>query len=273
MSVLRYAVLFLTVAFALPAAAQKTTQGQPMAGPGESTEPPPPHAAPVGVVQAQTLPRGGGILVFGGTHGTGLETVKVLAARKEHVTVVTHSDPHNPELAALGVTVVAGNALDPATIKDIFTAAPFRAVVTTIGRSPGEADPSFTGNKNIIDAAKAASIPRLIMVSTIGAGDSVDQLAWIEQIFYRKTFALKTDAENYLKASGLNYTIMRPGGLVDKSADGKAVFTTDQVGMSWISRADLGKLIADCVDNDADVNKTFTVFDPSRAGLLGWFRS
>src|SRR5437764_847593 len=72
--VLRTLLIPLFLALVLPALAQdKTGVTQDMGKPGDSTEPPKPKASPIGVVQEVPLPRAGGVLVFGGTRGVGLE--------------------------------------------------------------------------------------------------------------------------------------------------------------------------------------------------------
>ena len=262
--------LFLTLAF--PAVAQeKTGVTQDMGKPGESTVPPTPKASPIGVVQEVPLPRAGGVLVFGGTRGVGLEAVKILVGMKEQVTVVSHSSPDSAELKALGVTVLSGDALHPETLKDIFTAAPYRVVISTLGGKRGEPRPDFEGNKNVIDAAKKTGIPRFIMVTSIGAGDSALTPPWIARWFLKEIMVEKTKAEEYLKASGLDYTIVRPGGLLDKPASGKATLTADVKNYSWISRADVGKLVAETVKNDDTIKKTLGTYDPTRTSFTSMF--
>lgn len=260
-----------------PAGAQKTTEPQPMAAPGESTEPPRPSAAPVPVVQQHALPRGGGVLVFGGGEGTGLAVVKVLIADHSHVTVVTDDSSENAMLTAMGVTVAHGNVLDPETIKPIFTSAPFRAVISTIGEERAQQPLDFIGNKNIEDLAKASDIPRLILVSAIGAGDSADAPPWYVQVMTKVwgsgALTAKTQAEEYLRKSGLDYTVVRPGWISDRPASGKAVLTVDRGVYSQIARADLGNLVANCVDDDTTVGKTLSAFDQTHVGflaILGW---
>ncbi len=270
--VLRAFVIPFVLALAFPAMAQeKTGVTQEMAKPGESTVAPTPKASPIGVVQEVPLPRAGGVLVFGGTRGVGLEAVKVLVAMKEQVTVVTHSSPNSPELKALGVTVMSGDALNPESLKDIFTNGPYRVVISTLGGKRGEPRPDFEGNKNAIDATKKTGIPRFIMVTSIGTGDSQQTPPWIARWFLKEILVEKTKAEEYLKASGLDYTIIRPGGLLDKPASGKATVTPDIKLYSWVARADVGKIVAETVKNDDTIKKTLSTYDPTRTSFTSMF--
>lgn len=106
------------------------------------------------------------------------------------------------------------------------------------------------------------------MVTVIGTGTSKSAAPLFSRYVLRKVFPLKEQAENYLIASGLKYTIIRPGGLLQRPAEGKSVLTEDPEKFSWMIRADLGKLTADAIYDDATVNKVYTAFDPTRDSLL-----
>src|SRR6185436_11334528 len=79
----------------------------------DSTEPPVPRAAPRSVVSEEMLPRAGGVIVFGGTAGTGLEAVKELLHRGEKVSVVAPASADTTAVKQLGANVIAGDALSP----------------------------------------------------------------------------------------------------------------------------------------------------------------
>jgi uncharacterized protein YbjT (DUF2867 family) len=234
----------------------------------ESTEPPAPKSSPVKPVVEESLPRAGGILVFGGTQGAGLETVKHLVAMHEKVTVMVRGTSDTAALKELGVNIVIGDALDPESVKQAFTAAPFRAAISVLGghndyRVDGE------GNKNVIDATKDAGVPRLVLVTSLGAGDSAASapwyLDWALRFFMKDYMAAKTAAEDHLRATDLDYTVIRPGWLLSSTKTGGAptlVPETDK--FSWITRADLGKVVAASVEDKATFKKTLTAFDPAR---------
>jgi uncharacterized protein YbjT (DUF2867 family) len=74
---------------------------------------------------------------------------------------------------------------------------------------------------------------------------------------------LKTKAEDYLRVSGLDYTILRPGGMNSDLPSGAAIKTVDHTVMGIISRADLGALLVDCLDDDDTIGQTFHAIDPT----------
>lgn len=106
-------------------------------------------------------------------------------------------------------------------------------------------------------------------MTVIGPGESYQATPYFARFALRKVIPLKEQAENYLIASGLKYTVIRPGDLINKPAEGKSVLTEDASKFSWMIRADLGKLMADAVYDSATVNKVYTAFDPTRDSFLG----
>jgi uncharacterized protein YbjT (DUF2867 family) len=240
----------------------------------EGDHPPPPRAAPlkpVEVTEALPPPREG-VIVFGGNRDTGLEVVKNLVARGEKVTVMVRPSSDKTELEQLGVTLVEGDAMDAAQTAKAAASQYFKAAVSTLGGGTPERRVDFEGNKNAIDAAKASGIPRFVLVTVIGVGDSKSAAPLFARFVLRKILPLKEEAENYLKASGLKYTIVRPGGLLAKAAEGKSVLSEDPTKFSWMIRADLGKLTADTVYDPAAIDKVYTAFDPTRDSFFSGLR-
>jgi uncharacterized protein YbjT (DUF2867 family) len=209
-----------------------------------------------------------GVIVFGGNRATGLEVVKHLVARGEKVTVMVRPSSDTTELKKLGVATVLGDAMNAAE-SAAAASGNFKAAVSTLG---GGGDPNnrpdWIGNKNVIDAAKAAGIERFVFVTVIGTGTSKAAAPLFAKMVLKEVTQLKEQAENYLIASGLKYTIIRPGGLLARPAEGKSVLTEDATKFSWMIREDLGKLTADALYDDSTINKIYTAFDPTRDSFM-----
>jgi len=202
-------------------------------------------------------------LVFGGSRATGLEAVKALVAKKDKVSVVVRASSDTTELKKLGVTLVTGDVLQPADVQKAFASAKFTAVVSALGGKRGEPSPDFDGVKNIADAAKAAGVKRMVIVTAIGVGDSNAMMPEALKKILQPTMIEKGKGEDYLVASGLDYTIIRPGGLKNGPATGKASLTDDHTAHSDINREDLGKLVADSVADKKTFRKIMHAVDPT----------
>lgn len=206
------------------------------------------------------------VLIFGASRETGLEVAKILVARGDAVVAFARPESDLTELKKLPPQqIVYGDALDPVAVGKAFASGRFHAVVCTIGGKRGQVPrPDFEGVKVIVDTAKklTTSVPRILLVTVIGAGDSRGAVAPKVLEVLGEVIRLKTLAENYLVASGLPYTILRPGGMTDAPASGTAIRTEDHATMGVISRADLARLVVECLDDETTAGKVFHTVDP-----------
>lgn len=204
-----------------------------------------------------------GILLFGATRATGFEVARLLAGRGEPVTAVVRPGSDGAPLRELGVTVLAGDIMDPASVRAAFDSGRFRAVISTVGGRRGEQPrPDLEGIRHVIAAAQEAGVPRMLMVTMIGAGDSASAVAPKVHEMLGEAMAAKTAAEELLAASGLDYTILRPGGMTSDPATGTAILSDDHQRMGVITRADLAALLVRCLDDPAASGRIWHAVDP-----------
>jgi len=205
------------------------------------------------------------VLIFGATRNTGLEVARILRARGQAVTAAVRATSDRSGLQSLGVDFVVADAIDAEAVRTAVAAQDFQAIVTTVACSRCEPPPDFLGNRNIIDAAKAEGVDRLALVTTVGAGDSFEAANLLSRIFLRNILPMKTQAEDHLKASGVPYTIIRPGGLRsnETTATGGGILTEDRSTLGFIHRADVAELIVAVLDDPRTENRTFAALDPA----------
>ncbi len=103
-----------------------------------------------------------------------------------------------------------------------------------------------------------------MLVTTIGAGDSAEAVPWLSSRVLGKTLPLKTQAEDDLRASGLEYTIIRPGGLRSGHRTGNGILSEDRTAFGFIFREDLAEVIVAALDDDRAIGKTFAAIDAKR---------
>jgi len=229
---------------------------------------------PVNVlVPAAYVSPGGPIIVFGGNRATGLDIVRMLRERGEDVTVAVRATSDTTTLKAIGAQTVVADALDAASVQAAFAARGYRMAISTLGTSRGEnaKRPDFIGNRNVIAAAKASGVQRIVFVTVVGTGNSYEAAPRPARRFLKDVIALKGQAEDHLRASGVPYTIIRPGGLNDLNSTGTAVLADDPMAFSYIARADVAQLAVAAVGDPATANKTYNAFDPSRRTLWKQF--
>ena len=111
------------------------------------------------------------------------------------------------------------------------------------------------GAKRLTDAAKQAGIEKFVMLSSMGA-DNSSQNKELEA--YLKA---KQNADEHLRASGLEYSIVRPGQLTIEDGKGRIELGSKLNKSGSISRADVAKTLVEVLDNDVMQNQTFELLE------------
>lgn len=203
------------------------------------------------------------IFLAGASRGVGLEIAKCLVAQKMQVTALLRSPNHRTELETMGIKVVSGDALDAAAVEAAMAGGePIHAAISTVGGLPKDGERAdYLGNKNLIDAAVKAGVQKFILVSSIGSGNTAAALPPQALETLRPVLIEKEKAENHLIASGMIYTVIRPGGLKSEPATGNGVLTEDFRVAGTIHRADVADLVCRCLVSDAANNKVLSAVD------------
>ncbi|CAM9472080.1 unnamed protein product [Ectocarpus sp. 6 AP-2014] len=129
--------------------------------------------------------------------------------------------------------------------------------------TPEEVD--WLGAKALIDAAKSAGVKHFVYVGSMGGTQPDNFLNTIgkqEDGTGGDILLWKRKAEEYLIASGMTYTIIHPGGLLDKEGGKRQlVLDTDDKMLERksrsIPRADVAQLCVECLEIDAAKNRSF----------------
>lgn len=139
-----------------------------------------------------------------------------------HTVTAFARHPEKLELDHPGLSLVAGDALNA---DDVAAAiAGHDAVVITLGAGLSRKSKIRSeGTLNVIKGMQAWGVDRLIVQSTLGAHESWDNLNffWKRIMFgalLRPVFKDHELQEMIVRASGLNWTIVRPGAFADGPA-------------------------------------------------------
>ncbi|NJN57561.1 MAG: SDR family oxidoreductase [Leptolyngbyaceae cyanobacterium SL_5_9] len=202
------------------------------------------------------------VFLAGASRGVGREIAHCLVRRSLPVKALLRSEAVRAELEAMGIAIALGDALNLAEVEQAMQGEPIEAVISTIGGLPQDGKRAdYLGNKNLIDAAVKAGVQKFILVSSIGSGDSVVALPPQALQALSEVLVEKEKAEQHLMASGLTYTIIRPGGLKSEPATGNAVLTPDPTVAGSIHRADVAELVCRCLQSDRVNNRVLSAVD------------
>jgi uncharacterized protein YbjT (DUF2867 family) len=111
------------------------------------------------------------------------------------------------------------------------------------------------GAKRFTDAAKEAGVKKFVMLSSMGA-DNPSRAGNLEA--YLKA---KQNADDYLRESGLDYSIVRPGSLTDGDGKGKIELNSKLNKSGSISRYDVAKTLVAVLENGIEDNRTFEILE------------
>lgn len=186
------------------------------------------------------------LAVFGATGGTGEQIVQQALAAGHTVAVLVR-DSAKFKIRDARLTVITGNVLTQADVDR--TVADADAVVCTLGNTRNNPEQVVTnGTRNIITAMRQKDIQRLIVVSSLGVGDSKGQVPFFFKVvaatFLRKVMQDKEAQEKLVRASGLDWTLVRPGGLTDGPRTGVYQFGVDPtIKAGQVARADVADFV------------------------------
>lgn len=207
------------------------------------------------------------IFLAGASRGVGREIAKCLIAQNRLVKALLRSPHTKPELEAIGIKVVMGDALARGDVETAMLGnEPIAAVISTIGGLPKDGERAdYLGNKNLIDIAVKAKVEQFILISSIGSGESAAALSPQVLQALGPVLVEKEKAEQYLIDSGLRYTIIRPGGLKSEPATGNGILTTNYKVAGSIHRADVAQLTCQCLMSETAKNQVLSAIDRDMA--------
>jgi putative NADH-flavin reductase len=201
------------------------------------------------------------VLIFGASGKTGGLAARA-ALSKGHTATVLVRNPAKLDIP--GAHILTGDATNPSDVLNAMQGQD--AVIEAIGgTTPWKSTQlETTSVRNIISAMKTTGARRLIVVSMMGIGESRAQAPFWYKYLLMPTFLHgstpdKTNMEAEVKASGLDYIIMRPPILKDGPATGNIrVIGTGETGHT-ITRADLADFMVDQLQSNQYLGSAITV--------------
>ena len=148
------------------------------------------------------------ILIVGASGRLGSVVVQHLREQGKSIRVMTRNPLGLAHLKQQGAEIVSGDLRDRASLASACQGVEQVLAAAHALDGKGDNNPQTVddmGNRHLIDAAKAAGVKHFIFVSVLGA--SPDSPLEFFRIKYR--------TEEYLRASGLNFTILRPSAYME----------------------------------------------------------
>jgi uncharacterized protein YbjT (DUF2867 family) len=196
------------------------------------------------------------VVVAGGHGQIALHLLRMLSDRGDSACGLVRNPDHVAELEGLGARAVICDLEDQENLAACVADAD--AVVFAAGAGPGSGPErkrtvDLGGAVKLVDAARVTGIARYVMVSAMGAADP--EAGGEKMQVYLEA---KAEADHVLARSGLDFTIVRPGGLTDDPATGLVAVGPD-IGRGEIPREDVAAVLLATLDHETAIGRTFNL--------------
>ena len=205
------------------------------------------------------------ILIVAASGRLGSVVVQHLLAQDKSIRVMTRNPPGLAHLKQQGVEVVSGDLRDLASLTSACQGVEQVLAAAHALDGKGDNNPQTVddmGNRRLIDAAKAAGVKHFIFVSVQGASPDSPM----------EFFRIKYRTEEYLRASGLSFTILRPAAFMDLWAQligqpiieqGKTtIFGRGNNPINFVAVEDVARFICTVLDDPRAHNQVIEVGGP-----------
>lgn len=190
------------------------------------------------------------LIVFGSTGTIGKHVVTQALEAGMEVTAFCRESSKLPDVASQNLRIAIGDVYNQDSVNDAIVGHDAVCIVLGSGKSR-KGTVRSSGTSNIIAGMKKAGVNRLVCQSTLGAGDSRDNLNffWKRIMFgwFLKAVYLDHELqEEYVKKSDLAWTIVRPGAFPDGDRTGQyrhGFRPDDRTTKLKISRKDVADFI------------------------------
>ena len=198
------------------------------------------------------------VLIAGGHGKVARRLLELLAARGDRARGIIRNPGHAADLQAIGAEAIVCD-LETEDPGPYVQAAD--AIVFAAGAGPGSGAErkrtvDYGAAVKLIEAAMERGIGRYVMVSSMGAEDP-DAAPEAMRPYQRA----KHEADEALKASGLAYTIVRPGGLTDDPGTGRIAAAPSLGRRGSVTRDDVAATLLAVLDTPTTAGLAFEVLE------------
>jgi uncharacterized protein YbjT (DUF2867 family) len=209
------------------------------------------------------------ILVAGATGQTGRHIVRQLVEKNIAVKALVRNRESAGAILPNTAELVVGDVLKPATLETALVDCSVLICATGATPSFNPTTPyqvDYQGTKNLVDAAKAKGIEHFVLVSSLCVSKFFHPLNLFWLVLY-----WKKQAEAYLQASGLNYTIVRPGGLKnDDNSESIVMSKADTLFEGSIPRPKVAQVCIEALFQPAAKSKIVEIVTSPEAESQTW---
>ncbi|WP_284976316.1 NAD(P)H-binding protein [Arthrobacter sp. efr-133-TYG-104] len=205
------------------------------------------------------------IAIIGGHGKVALHLSRILSDEGHDVTSFVRNPDHVPDITETGASAQVLDVENATTAELAQALKDHDAVVWSAGAGGGNPDRTYAVDRDAairsMDAAAEAGVARYVMVSYIGSAK--DHGVPPSHPFFAYAQA-KAAADDYLRGTGLDWTVLGPGALTDEPATGLIERNPDNSGEdTHTSRANVALVVAAVLELPETIHQTITFTDGS----------
>ncbi|MCI3281770.1 SDR family oxidoreductase [Synechococcus sp. PCC 6717] len=205
------------------------------------------------------------VFIVGGTGTLGRQIVRRALDEGHQVHCLVRSPAKATFLREWGATLLQGNLCYPESIVDALKYCGASVIIDAATTRPTDTltieAVDWQGKVNLIQAAQAADIQHFIFFSIMGAQDYP----------HVPLMQIKQCTEDFLRESGLNYTILRPSGFFQGIIGQYAIpilenhsiwVMGESTAIAYMDTQDVAKFAVRCLDRAATYGQAFDLAGP-----------
>src|SRR6266705_5162634 len=210
------------------------------------------------------------MLIVGASGRLGSVVAQRLLAQGKPVRAMTRNPLSLAHLQLQGAEVVSGDLRNPASllsscegVEQVLAAA--HALVGKGDNNPQTVDDA--GNRQLIDTARAAGVKHFVFLSILGASPDAPV----------EFFRIKYHTEEYLRASGLSFTSIRPSAFMDLWAQliglpileqgMTTIFGRGNNPINFVAVEDVARFVCIALENSRVCNRVIEIGGPENLTL------
>ncbi|TDE97594.1 SDR family oxidoreductase [Occultella glacieicola] len=194
------------------------------------------------------------IAIIGGHGKVALHLSRILVREGHAVTSLIRNPDHGPAVEATGATALVADVENLSATQISESLAGHDAVVWSAGAGGGNPDRTYAVDRDAairsMDAAQLVGVLRYVMVSYQGA--RLDHGVPEDSGFFPYAQA-KAAADEHLRGTALDWTIVAPGRLTDDPGTGRIAVGADTGG---VAREDVAAVVAQALADPRSVGRT-----------------
>jgi len=205
------------------------------------------------------------LAIFGATGGTGLELTRQTLEHGHSVRVLVRN-PNRMTLVNANMRVVLGDVLDRESVTKTLLGSD--AALSCLGQRTllRNTHAVSAGIRNIMDVMQQHGLRRLVVESAFGAGESLAHATPLERFVFatliRMPYQDKNIMEPAVKASALEWTLLRPVRLTNGPLTRRYTITSQRPPGGSVSRADVAAAMLRAVEEQLWVGEAVAICGP-----------